>query len=413
MLIRRRHSFYLFKKNVPTKMSRTEKNTLNSAKALENLDFKITQGGTGSSQSLQSVGIFGNYNDDRSSVKVSADGKLEVLADLDISSQGLATSALQTTGNTALSSINTKISKGIGATLANAQQVLNYGLNTNSNNCKALEIDNAGNLRTTLQSVSGTVVMKTNDNTLNTKISKGEDATIVSGSGGLQQVLMYGMDNQGDLEPLNIDNSGHLKMTINDVDETNTGLKIAGETAGGSQVNLRTETNGSLNVALTSGQITGFSTSALQTDGNTLLTSMDSTLTDGIQIKGKIGGSTVDLEANANGHLYVKVAGSSGNGGNDLYTNATLTANTASGNITILTDRVISIMGSTTTANAKIGLAFVDQNSAYWPSPEYADLYYDGTKYTFCMTVSNVLTDNVKVYFQTAANNVNVNYFTY
>ena len=82
--------------------------------------------------------------------------------------------------------------------------------------------------------------------TTNSKISKGEDASIPSGSGGLQQILCYGQDNQGDLEPLNIDNSGHLKITINDVDETNTGLKIAGETQLGAQVNIKVGATGNL-----------------------------------------------------------------------------------------------------------------------------------------------------------------------
>ena len=475
---------------------------------------------TNKQDTLQSVGIYGNDGTKWQSLKVSADGTLAV--DLSIDESTLATEAKQDTmisrlqaiedetqaNGISLSSIETdteiikntqatllstnqqilvdtttivatqddilnelvgigestgNITKGVDATLTEAQQVLTYGRNTSSNNCKALEIDNAGNLKTTLQSVNGQVVMKTNDLTLNAKItvgeddtlleaqqtliygrkdesptglravkvlnngslsindatlnakvSKGEDATIASGAGGLQQVLMYGMDNQGNLDVLNVDNNGHLKITINNVNETNTGLKIAGETVGGDQVNLRTETNGSLNVALTSGQITGFSTSALQTTANASLTSIDSTLTDGIQIKGKFGASSVDLQANSNSQLLVDVIGSSGNGGDDLYTNATISsANTASSDISILKDRVISIMGSTTTSTAKIGLAFVDHNSDYWPSPEFADLYYDGTKYTFCMTVSNVLTDNVKVYFQTPANNVNVSYFTY
>ena len=78
------------------------------------------------------------------------------------------------------------------------------------------------------------------------KISKGEDTSIASGAGGLQQILCYGMDNQNNLEPINIDPSGHLKITINDVDETNIGLKIAGETGGGNQVNLKVGNSGNL-----------------------------------------------------------------------------------------------------------------------------------------------------------------------
>ena len=310
-----------------------------------------------------------------------------------------STSALQSTGNTSLASIDNKVILPSALSNGNLKVSIQEGATPAITGFATSALQTTGN---------------TSLATLNAKVSKGEDTSIASGAGGLQQVLCYGMDNQNNLEPVNIDPSGHLKITINDVDETNTGLKVAGETVGGSQVNLRTETNGSLNVALTSGQITGFSTSALQAPANASLTSIDSTLTDGIQIKGKFGASSVDLQANSNSQLFVDVVGSSGNGGDDLYTNATISsANTASSDISILEDRVISIMGSTTTSTAKIGIAFVDHNSNYWASPEYADLYYDGTKYTFCLTVSNVLTDNVKVYFQTPANNVNVSYFTY
>ena len=239
------------------------------------------------------VGIFGNYDGQWTAASVSATGALEVEISGGIGA-GLATeakqdnmisilstsatSALQNTSIGILNSVDTtstqsklvldeiestsvltkdildtqyqmldsKINKGVDATLTEAQQVLTYGLNTNSNNCKAIEVDNVGNLKTTLQSVSGSLVMKTNDATLNAKVSKGEDASIVSGAGGLQQILCYGMDNQGDLEPINIDNSGHLKITINDVDETAIGLKMAGETAGGSQVNLKAGNSGNL-----------------------------------------------------------------------------------------------------------------------------------------------------------------------
>ena len=310
-----------------------------------------------------------------------------------------STSALQSTGNTSLASIDNKVILPSALSNGNLKVSIQEGATPAITGFATSALQTTGN---------------TSLATLNSKVSKGEDTSIASGAGGLQQVLCYGMDNQNNLEPVNIDPSGHLKITINDVDETNTGLKVAGETVGGSQVNLRTETNGSLNVALTSGQITGFSTSALQTTANASLGNIDTTLTDGIQIKGKFGASSVDLQANSNSQLFVDVVGSSGNGGDDLYTNATISsANTASSDISILEDRVISIMGSTTTSTAKIGIAFVDHNSNYWASPEYADLYYDGTKYTFCLTVSNVLTDNVKVYFQTPANNVNVSYFTY
>ena len=74
------------------------------------------------------------------------------------------------------------------------------------------------------------------------------------------------------------------------------------------------------------------------------------------------------------------------------------------------------IIGNTSTSTARIGLAFSDTNGGatdYHPGSEYADLYYDGSKYCFAMTVTNILTDNAKIYFQTPASNVNMWYFTY
>jgi len=48
--------------------------------------------------------------------------------------------------------------------------------------------------------------------TLNTKVLQGYDATIASGGTGLIQVLTYGRDSSGNLDALNVDNNGHLKV---------------------------------------------------------------------------------------------------------------------------------------------------------------------------------------------------------
>ena len=54
-------------------------------------------------------------------------------------------------------------------------------------------------------------------NTSNDKITQGE-GNITGGGDGLQQILCYGKDQSGNLDPLNVDNNGHLKITINDIE---------------------------------------------------------------------------------------------------------------------------------------------------------------------------------------------------
>ncbi len=49
---------------------------------------------------------------------------------------------------------------------------------------------------------------------LSGKVSQGSDATLSSA----QQVVVYGRDNGGNLDAINVDNSGHLKITTNDID---------------------------------------------------------------------------------------------------------------------------------------------------------------------------------------------------
>ena len=82
---------------------------------------------------------------------------------------GAATSALQTTGNTSLAAIET----------------------------------DTGSIDTATTSIDG-------------KLSQGYDAQIASGGSGLQQNLMYGRDNSGNLDALKTDSSGHLEITVDD-----------------------------------------------------------------------------------------------------------------------------------------------------------------------------------------------------
>jgi len=52
---------------------------------------------------------------------------------------------------------------------------------------------------------------------LDTKIVQGY-ASVASGGSGLVQVLAMGKDQSGNLDPLNVDSQGHLKITINDIE---------------------------------------------------------------------------------------------------------------------------------------------------------------------------------------------------
>ena len=81
-----------------------------------------------------------------------------------------------------------------------------------------------GNFPTT-QPVSGTVSVNTisgfaTENTVasvDNKITQGE-GSVSGGGNGLQQILCYGKDQSGNLDPLNVDNNGHLKVTLNDIE---------------------------------------------------------------------------------------------------------------------------------------------------------------------------------------------------
>ena len=53
-----------------------------------------------------------------------------------------------------------------------------------------------------------------NSTNIDAKISKGEESSILSGTGGLQQVLLYGKDHTGDLHPIKITPQGDIDVEI-------------------------------------------------------------------------------------------------------------------------------------------------------------------------------------------------------
>jgi len=103
-----------------------------------------------------------------------------------------------------LSALNTKITTGEDDTLTSAQQVLIYGRkDATPTGLRAIKVQDNGGVHTF-------------DTTLNPKISKGEDTTITGGTGGLQQVLLYGRDNTGDLHPIKTTPQGDIDVEIAD-----------------------------------------------------------------------------------------------------------------------------------------------------------------------------------------------------
>jgi len=67
---------------------------------------------------------------------------------------------------------------------------------------------------------------------LNDKITQGYDAQVASGGDGLQQVVVYGLDNSGNLDALNVDNNGHLKIKQQDRDINRSSESITDDFSG-------------------------------------------------------------------------------------------------------------------------------------------------------------------------------------
>jgi hypothetical protein len=71
-------------------------------------------------------------------------------------------------------------------------------------------------IRTAQSDASGNLKVSTD------KITQGYDATISSGGDGLFQSLVYGRDSSGNLDALNVDNNGHLKIAVDTVENKGT-----------------------------------------------------------------------------------------------------------------------------------------------------------------------------------------------
>jgi len=117
---------------------------------------------------------------------------------------GSATSALQTTGNTSLATIagdTTSLDSKITACDTGSVVISSSALPTGS---ATSALQTTGN--TSLATIAGDTT------SLDGKVNQGYDSQIASGGNGLQQVLAYGRDSGGNLDALNVDNNGHLKV---------------------------------------------------------------------------------------------------------------------------------------------------------------------------------------------------------
>ena len=75
-------------------------------------------------------------------------------------------------------------------------------------------------------------------------------ASVASGGSGLVQVLAMGKDQSGNLDPLNVDSQGHLKITINDIESgiTNS-IPVSDSTAQSTLSSINSALGGTLNVS--------------------------------------------------------------------------------------------------------------------------------------------------------------------
>ena len=199
---------------------------------------------------IDTVGVFGVYDGDWKAAKVTSDGKLETVSTI-AAGTGIATEQKQDdqilelqTMVTSLNSIDTEVTAN-GVTLSDISSEIGTQsgtLTSISDNTAATATDVANidgkitagdddSLVTALQTViygrkdaapSGLRAVEVkNDGQL---ITSDEHITIgnspVAAPGVLQQVLIYGKDNQGNLDPIDVDTQGHLKVTVQDEEKS-------------------------------------------------------------------------------------------------------------------------------------------------------------------------------------------------
>jgi len=130
------------------------------------------------------------------------------------------------------------------------------------------------------QPVTGTFYQTTQP-VSNSKITQGE-GDVAGGGNGLQQILCYGKDQTGNLDPLNVDNNGHLKITIQDIEPNITSSIIVSQPVERASITVdQNDAGGNLN-----GQIdVGDFTETIDLDGyKVVFIHIDSGETDNLEL---------------------------------------------------------------------------------------------------------------------------------
>jgi hypothetical protein len=180
--------------------------------SLTSIDGKITQGNDDTLSDAQQVVLYGKdytYNN-LHVLQTSTQGKLEI------------DNNVMAVTNTKIQDVNTTLTDG-------TQKTLLIGSNDINGNTphRHLTVDTNGRLLTIPSMTATNNAIGTTNTKLTTiegdttsidgKITQGE-GNITGGGNGLQQILCYGKDQSGNLDPLNVDNNGHLKITLNDIE---------------------------------------------------------------------------------------------------------------------------------------------------------------------------------------------------
>ena len=159
--------------------------------------------------------------------KCKTDGKLQVEIIGNTSSDGSGDSNVihtDSNGNIRVSTVSTvntapanNSNSGITDDPANSYAVGLRGRTdiAQSNSETFLKCDAQGHLQVdVLSGAGGGDASEATLSALNNKVSQGADATLSNA----QQVVAYGRDQSGNLDALNVDNNGHLKITLNDIE---------------------------------------------------------------------------------------------------------------------------------------------------------------------------------------------------
>ena len=374
---------------------------------------------------LQSVGIYGrDPTDTWKSLKVDANGVLAV--DLSIDETSLATSALQTTGNASLTSLDSKVVLPVALTGSG-----NLKCSIEEGSIPAITGFSTSAKQDLMLTDLG--VIKGDTTSLDSKITACNTGAVVVSSSALPtgatleatQLLVKASVASIDTKvvlPVALSN-GFLKVSIQEgqVSGGSTESKqdanisslatILGQNVGINANTLKVAnaisvSNEMICVANVTASVlpTLASTSTIQATQQTSLTSIDSKLILPASLTGS-GNLKCAIEEGSSGGL-TKVH-------TVLYNNGTGTAGTQSIIISMGQRTNLSVVGSTSSSGAQVAVAYLGVGGIYNTNSSYASLLNISGTYHFAMTVTNIGSDSCKLTFLTTCNNLNITTSTY